>query len=206
MCALAASCPAPPVFNVLVYKQTRLVKKRRRRRPHARAHAADNILTSVRHPTNNRSDPTNYPTGKRAARLADLCKIARRRALHESATGGQRPADDRRPTPDDPTDRRPDPASDTSDNTTPTKSLGNSVRHVQRREHETSHRRRRPRERRVHDVKSNIRHGAHGQALDPGERCQTRFKILLEVRRLVPELDRPEVPYAEGRPRDESYS
>ena len=71
MCALAASCPAPPVFNVLVYKQTRLVKKRRRRRPHARAHAPDHILTSVGHPTNNRSDPTDHPTGKRAARLAD---------------------------------------------------------------------------------------------------------------------------------------
>ena len=61
-----------------------LVKKRRRRRPHARAHAADHILTSVRHPTNNRSDTTDHPTGKRAARLADLCKIARRRSLDQS--------------------------------------------------------------------------------------------------------------------------
>ena len=67
-----------------MYKQTRLVKKRRRRRPHARAHAADNILTSVRHPTNNRSDPTNYPTGKRPARLAELAHVARRRSLDQS--------------------------------------------------------------------------------------------------------------------------
>ena len=69
-----------------MYKQTRLVKKRRRRRPHARAHAADNILTSVRHPTNNRSDPTNYPPGKRPARLAELPHVAQRRPLDQCAT------------------------------------------------------------------------------------------------------------------------
>ena len=64
-------CPLSPlpVFNVIVPNKQENLETRRR--PHARAHAADNILTSVRHPTNNRSDPTDHPTGKRAARLAD---------------------------------------------------------------------------------------------------------------------------------------
>ncbi len=57
-------------------------------RLHARAHAADNILTSVGHPPNTRSDPTNYPTGKRPARLAELPHVARRRSLHKSPPSG----------------------------------------------------------------------------------------------------------------------
>ena len=130
MILIAAPCLPLVTCNIVPNKQENLAD-----RLHARAHAADNILTSVRHPTNNRSDPTNHPTGKRPARLADLCKIARRRALHKRPSSGQRPADDGRPTTHDPTDRRPDPASDTSNNTTPTKSLSNAVRHVQRREH-----------------------------------------------------------------------
>ena len=61
-----------------------LVKKRRRRRPHARAHAPHHILTSVGHAADDRADPTNNPSSKRPARLADLCKIARRRSLDQS--------------------------------------------------------------------------------------------------------------------------
>ena len=79
MILIAAPCLPLVTCNIVPNKQENLET---RRRPHARAHAPNYILTSVRHPTNNRSDPTNYPTGKRPARLADLCKIARRRALH----------------------------------------------------------------------------------------------------------------------------
>ena len=68
--------------KITVSRQTRLVKKRRRRRPHARAHAPHHILTSVGYPTNNRSGPTDNTPSEGPARLADLCKIARRRAPH----------------------------------------------------------------------------------------------------------------------------
>ena len=64
----------------LQHKQENLAETRRR--PHARAHAPDNILTSVRHAPHDRSDPTDNTPSEGPARLADLCKIARRRALH----------------------------------------------------------------------------------------------------------------------------
>ena len=84
MILIAAPCLPLVTCNIVPNKQENLAD-----RLHARAHAPNYILTSVRHPTNNRSDPTNYPTGKGPARLADLCKIARRRPLHESPTGRQ---------------------------------------------------------------------------------------------------------------------
>jgi hypothetical protein len=76
---IAAPCLPLVTCNIVPNKQENLET---RRRPHARAHAADNILTSVGHPTNNRSHPTDHPARECAARLADLCKITRRRPLH----------------------------------------------------------------------------------------------------------------------------
>ena len=67
--------------GVYQYKQGKLET---RRRPHARAHAPNHILTSVGHPTNNRSDPTDNTPSEGPARLADLRKIARRRSLDQS--------------------------------------------------------------------------------------------------------------------------
>ena len=79
MILIAAPCLPLVTCNIVPNKQENLAD-----RLHARAHAADNILTSVRHPTNNRSDPTNHPTGKRPARLAELAHVARRRSLDQS--------------------------------------------------------------------------------------------------------------------------
>ena len=81
MILIAAPCLPIVTCNIVPNKQENLET---RRRPHARAHAADNILTSVRHPTNNRSDPTDNTPSEGPARLADLCKIARRRSLDQS--------------------------------------------------------------------------------------------------------------------------
>ena len=64
----------------LQHKQENLAETRRR--PHARAHAPDNILTSVGYAAHHRTDAADHPTSEGPARLADLCKIARRRALH----------------------------------------------------------------------------------------------------------------------------
>ena len=71
----------------LVYQQSGQHKQENletRRRPHARAHAADNILTSVGHAADDRAHAADNTPSKRPPRLAELPHVARRRSLDQS--------------------------------------------------------------------------------------------------------------------------
>ena len=71
MILIAAPCLPLVTCNIVPNKQENLAD-----RLHARAHAPNYILTSVGHAADDRAHPTDNTPSERAARLADLCKIA----------------------------------------------------------------------------------------------------------------------------------